>query len=196
MNSVDFFKENKYCVVNKIAEKALVDCVTKYALLQEAYSFSADGNQVVGAHAVYADFLMESLLLQYKKPVEEATGLSLIPTYSFYRVYRRGHELIPHKDRESCEISMTVSYGFDYRGKDYKWPIHIDGNPVFLEPGDGAIYKGCDVEHWRDMMDVPQDSYHVQCFYHYVDANGPYSEFAYDKKVPSHLNYLEEIIKG
>jgi hypothetical protein len=192
MNDSNFFSKNKYCVIKNIAEKSLVDCVTGYALLQEAYSFSPDSNQVVGAHAVYADFLMESLLLNYQPAVESATGLSLLPTYSFYRVYRRGNELTPHKDRESCEISMTVSYGFDYRGKDYKWPIHIDGNPVLLEPGDGAVYRGCEVEHWRDLLDVPQDSYHVQCFYHYVDKNGPNAEYAYDKKNSSHLKYLQD----
>lgn len=193
METFEYFKENKYAIIKNLVSKDLVDSTTRYALLKEAYSFNADENQVVGAHAVYGDFLMESLLLEYKQMVEWATDLTLLPTYSFYRVYRRGNELVPHTDRPSCEISLTVSYGFDYKEKDYKWPIYMDGTPCFLEPGDAAVYRGCDVEHWREPFDVPQNSYHVQCFYHYVDANGPYADYAYDKKTPSHLQYLDNI---
>lgn len=191
METEEFFNKNGFAVIKNLISKEFVDAVTSYSLLKEAYSFKSDEKQVVGAHIGYSDFLMESLLLQYKPMVEWATGLSLIPTYSFYRVYRRGQELVPHIDRESCEISMSVCYGFDYKGKDYDWYLYMDGTPLLLHPGDSAVYKGTEVEHWREVFDVPQDSYHVQCFYHYVNANGPYADFAYDKKTPSHLQYLE-----
>jgi hypothetical protein len=191
MQPEEFFKKNGYAVIKNMVNPELVKAVTGYALLREAYSFTEDTKQVVGAHAEYSDFLMESLLLQYKPIVEWATNLTLLPTYSFYRVYRRGQELIPHTDRPSCEISVTVSYGFDYKGKDYSWPIFMGGTPVVLEPGDGAVYRGCDIEHWRDPLNVPQNSYHVQCFYHYVDANGPCANHAYDSKSNSHLKLIE-----
>jgi hypothetical protein len=44
------------------------------------------------------------------------------------------------------------------------------------------VYRGCEVEHWREEFRAPQGSYHVQVFLHYVDANGPYSEFKFDKR--------------
>jgi len=89
---------------------------------------------------------------------------------------------------------MTVSYGLNYCGQGDAWPIYMDGEQIILNPGDAAIYRGCEVKHWRDLLNVPQNSYHVQCFYHYVDINGPYSEYAYDKKNPSHLKYLQKTI--
>lgn len=193
METEELFKKNGYALIKNMANQDIVSCVTRYALLKEAYAFSPDDRQVVGAHAGYSDYLMESLLIQYKPIVEWATGLELSPTYSFYRVYRRGQELTPHKDRPSCEISVTVSYGFDYREKEYSWPIYMDGNPIILEPGDGAVYRGCDIEHWRDVFDVPRDSYHVQCFYHYVDKNGPYKDYEYDYKPDSHLKLIENL---
>lgn len=197
METVDNFRQNGFVFIKNLASDELVSTVTSYALMKEAYAFSPDNHQVVGAHAGYSDYLMESLLLQFKPMVEWATGLSLLPTYSFYRVYRRGHELVRHIDRPSCEISMTVTYGFDYQGKDdYIWKIFMGGTPVCMKPGDAAIYRGCDIEHWREPFDVPQNSYHVQSFYHYVDANGPYADFAYDKKEHSHLQYIEQIRKG
>lgn len=193
METREQFTERGYAIIKNMVHPDLVSTVTRYALLKEAYDFSPDSKQVVGAHAVYGDYLMESLLLQYQPIVEWATGLDLLPTYSFYRVYRRGQELVPHTDRPSCEISVTVSYGLDYKGKNYSWDIFMDGTPLSLEPGDGAVYRGCDVQHWREPFNVPQDSYHVQCFYHYVDANGPYKEYAYDGKEFSHLVLLENL---
>jgi hypothetical protein len=193
MEPDELFKRDGYVLLQNIVHPDLVKTVTRYALLKEAYAFTPDERQVVGAHAVYSDYLMESLLIQYFPLVEWATGLSLSPTYSFYRVYRRGQELPPHKDRPSCEVSMTVSYGFDYSGKDYVWPIFMNRTSLAMDQGDAAIYRGCDIEHWREPFDVPQGSYHVQCFYHYVDKNGPYSEYAYDYKPDSHLKIIENI---
>lgn len=193
MESEELFARDGHVLLKNIVNPELVSTVTRYALLKEAYSFSPDEKQVVGAHAAYSDYLMESLLIQYKPIVEWATGLDLAPTYSFYRVYRRGQELIKHTDRPSCEISMTVSYGFYYAGKDYRWPIFMNGTQLNLEQGDAAVYRGCDVEHWREPFDVPQNSYHVQCFYHYVDKNGPYKDYAYDYNPNSHLKLIEGI---
>ena len=46
-----------------------------------------------------------------------------------------------------------------------------------LEPGDGVIYRGCEVEHWREAFDAPTGSWQTQVFLHYVDKNGPYGDF-------------------
>lgn len=190
MNRDKDFSINKYVYVPNFAEPSIVSVVSKYALLKESYSFTPDTAQVINAHAVYADFLMESLLLDYKEKVEKIIGLSLIPTYSFYRVYRRGQELTPHIDRPACEISVSVCYEYDYRGKEYEWPLVMGDNPIVMKPGDGAIYRGIDINHFRPVFNVPQDSYHIQGFYHYVDANGPWTSHAYDKKENSHLTLL------
>ena len=52
--------------------------------------------------------------------MKEKTGMDLIPTYSYARVYQHGAELKRHKDRPSCEISTTLNLGGD------PWPIFID----------------------------------------------------------------------
>ena len=45
-----------------------------------------------------------------------------------------------------------------------------------------VAYRGCDLDHWRDVFDYSEDVWHVQGFFHYVDANGPYASFKYDKR--------------
>lgn len=189
----EVFNEFGYALLKNIASPEIVNIVSDYALIREAKAFVEDTQQVVGAHAVYADHLMESLLLHYKPIIEHELEMKLLPTYSFYRVYRRGHELVPHTDRPSCEISLSVCYNFDYKGKDYSWDLVMDGTPLKMSPGDGAVYRGIDIPHWREPFNVPQDSYHIQAFYHYVDANGKYAEYAYDQKKPSHLQMIESL---
>jgi hypothetical protein len=176
------FKKNKYVVVKNAISKDLASFITQYALFDEMQDFTEDTSQVLGAHAKYADPVMESLLLKLHPLMEEKTGLTLLPTYAFHRVYRNGAELHPHKDRPSCEISATISFNYSYEGSGYEWPIFIDGTPIVLSPGDMAIYRGIELEHWRTAFDNKTDSWHVQAFLHYVDANGPHSEWKWDKR--------------
>lgn len=180
--NVEEFKKKGYTLVKNAVDRDLVDFITQYALFDEMQDFTPDTAQVVGAHAKYADPVMETLLLKLHETIENNTGIKVHPTYSFYRVYRPGDELVPHKDRPSCEISITVSLGYDYSGSDYKWPIFVDGVACVLEPGDLVCYRGVDLEHWREKFTAPEGSWHVQAFLHYVDVDGPYADFKYDKR--------------
>jgi hypothetical protein len=144
--------------------------------------FTPDTDQVVGAHAKYSDPCMETMLLKLHPLMEANTGLELYPTYSFHRVYRPGDELVKHTDRPSCEISCTLCFNYNYADESYSWPIYIDGNPVSLEPGDLVIYRGCDLDHWRNKFIGSESDWHVQGFFHYVDKNGPYDDYKFDRR--------------
>ena len=121
--------------------------------------------------------------------MQDETGLNLIPTYSYARIYYKGNALARHKDRPSCEISTTMNLGGDV------WPIYIDptgednvtyitesetkvkkeadpGVKVDLHPGDMLIYKGYDLEHWRNSFEGEVCS---QVFLHYNDKNSNWS---------------------
>jgi hypothetical protein len=56
------------------------------------------------------------------------------------------------------------------------------GHRYDLAEGDGVVYKGCDLLHWRKPCDGPQDYYSGQVFCHFVRANGPHAEFAGDRR--------------
>jgi hypothetical protein len=176
------FQENGYCVVENVISNELRDFVTQYALFDEMQNFNGYGDsQIPKSHFKYADPSMETMLLHLQPTMEQNTGLKLYPTYSYYRVYRPGDELKMHKDRPSCEISATVCFNFNY--ENYNWPIFMSGNKVFQNPGDMVIYRGCDLEHWREVFDLEQDdAWHVQGFFHYVNAEGPYAHFKYDER--------------
>jgi hypothetical protein len=64
----------------------------------------------------------------------------------------------------------------------------MGGHRFDLVEGDGVIYKGCDVLHWRDKCNGPPDYYSGQLFCHFVRANGPFVEFAGDGRWPANDN--------
>ena len=121
--------------------------------------------------------------------MEKNTGLKLYPNYSYARIYKNGDVLKRHKDRMSCEISTTINLGGD------PWPIYLEpnkniGNPkegkkgitfvsknkgkkIIMEPGDMVIYRGCDLEHWREKF---KGNICAQVFLHYSDKKEKDSE--------------------
>lgn len=177
------FDNNGYVLVKNAITKDRCDYITQYALHDELHNFNPDMEQVPKAHSKYGDSEMEAVLLQLQPLIEQNTGLTLYPTYSFYRVYRNRDRLIKHTDRPSCEISCTACFGYSYDSNDYQWPIFFDGHEVVMQPGDLVIYKGMEKPHWRNKFDIStKNAFHIQGFFHYVNANGPYSQFKYDKR--------------
>jgi len=181
------FNDTRYVFIKDILDKEIVALASQYALFDQIQNFQPESGpdaQIPGTHSQYADPLMESLLLKLHPIIEENTGLTLYPTYSYYRVYKSGDVLAEHTDRPECEISVTVCFNFDYKelnGK-YDWPIWMVDSPCVMEPGDGVIYHGCELNHWRDKFEVPNNAWHVQAFFHYVDANGPYADRLFDAR--------------
>tara|TARA_B100000768_G_scaffold83201_1_gene78733 strand:- start:233 stop:766 length:534 start_codon:yes stop_codon:yes gene_type:complete len=138
--------------------------------------------QIPETYSHYADIAMETLLQNLQPKMEEETGLKLTPTYSYARIYKKGDILHRHKDRYSCEVSTTLNLGGD------DWPIYLEpsgeegkeGIKVDMQPGDMLVYKGCDVEHWREEFTGENCG---QVFLHYNDASDPKAEEnKYDKR--------------
>ena len=126
---------------------------------------------------------MESLLETLRPKIEHLTGLSLIPTYSYYRVYTAGDELKSHVDRPACEVSVSLCLGYDYRGEDYRWNLTMGPTELAQTPGNGVIYRCLEVPHSRPIMQAPEGSWHAQVFLHYVEKGGKYEAFRYDERV-------------
>jgi hypothetical protein len=170
--------ENGYKLIKGFLNKEEVNLLQKYTELYHRFntsSFDNSGQSETFDTCVYTDPIMDCLLLSKQKRVEEEINLKLFPTYTFWRMYTYGADLKKHTDRNSCEISVTVCLWSD--GTD--WPIFINGNSVLLKPGDGVIYEGIRVPHWRDEFKGDGQS---QVFLHYVDADGEHKDHKYDKK--------------
>jgi len=130
--------------------------------------------QVPNAKAILDhEIIFETLLENLWPKIEQMLGFSLLPTYAYARLYSNGDVLKKHTDRPACEISVTVQLG---RSHHYAWPIYMGGKRYDLAEGDGVVYRGCDIEHWRDKCDGPEGYYSGQVFLHFVRADGQYKD--------------------
>ena len=134
-----------------------------------------------------------SHLLHHLLPVmEKETNLKLKPMYGYTRIYVGGSELSKHRDRKACEISASITLKYFYQDKTYQWPLCMGNIPMNIKSGDGVIYKGEEVEHWRPVFQQPKEYWHHQVFLHYVDLNGPYATLTPNKTNEEHE---EEFLK-
>ena len=178
------FEQNGYVLIKHFLDPQAVSVVSQY--LENLGKRYPTINQAGGPNessrvAYYADPLVEVLLQSSLPDVEKITNLSLLPTYSFSRVYLKGDELKPHVDRPSCEISVTCHIATV--GK--PWPVYMQAKgkePTihYLEPGDACVYRGCDVKHWRDP--AVETDVNVQVMLHYVDKYGPNAAYKFDQR--------------
>lgn len=171
-------KDFKFKLVKNFLDESELKLLQEYVIIshrnnQSKFDFVQNNN---GDTMDYNNPLMCSLLIKKIDRMQKETGLELNPTYAFWRCYSMFSELTKHKDRPSCEVSVTVMIGSDGT----KWPIFMDGEAIECEPGDAAIYLGCEIEHWRDPF---QGDWHAQAFLHYVDKNGPYANNKWDNKI-------------
>ena len=149
------------------------------ARLAKAFTFYLEeiGNpmdtQCPLSYCAYNYLPFVELLIRLTPYVSAMTGTSVLPTYSYARRYRTGEVLHQHTDRDSCEISLTITLR-----KNGDWPIYMNGESIELGVGDAAMYRGCEIEHWREQL---QSDDQVQVFLHYVDARGSRSKHYFDR---------------
>jgi predicted 2-oxoglutarate/Fe(II)-dependent dioxygenase YbiX len=135
-------------------------------------------SQAENSHSAYnyIDFL--ELLCEKTVEVGMFLGETVLPTYSYARVYKEGSTLSRHRDRAECEISITL-----HLSGDTGWPIYIqkpDGEEISLDldTGDAMLYRGDIADHWRERFEGKE---YVQVFLHYVRSRGPNNNSYFDK---------------
>jgi hypothetical protein len=130
--------------------------------------------------AIYNLLPCVKMLVKKVAQVSELCEQDVLPTYVYGRIYNNGEVLARHRDRDACEISLTVNLQKDATD----WPIWIqkpNGEEVSLNlnVGDAMMYLGCTADHWREAY---QGSMQTQVFFHYVLANGPRAYAYFDKE--------------
>ena len=181
------FKKNKYAVIKQAISKDLATFLANYFLMQkQVYDtckktryispfetmlgyYEGKHEQIPETYSQYSNIAMETLMLKCQPIMEKTTGLKLQPSYTYARIYKKGDELKRHKDRFSCEISTTMNLGGD------PWNIYLEpsgkegmkGIKVKLNPGDMLVYRGCELEHWRNKFKGKEC---IQVFLHYNDC--------------------------
>lgn len=130
------------------------------------------------------------LLCEKTQEVSSILEETVLPTYVYSRVYHRGSVLERHRDRDACEISLTL-----HLGSDKPWEIYIESPKgeercVNLRPGDAMLYLGKVADHWRNEF---SGEYYTQVFLHYVRSRGDCAYTYFDKCKNEEESKLEGI---
>ena len=172
-------KDFKYKHIKNFFNQTEIDIGRYYFLLRHKRNVEEFdlGQNNCGDSAFYSDSFTDTLLLKKLSRMQRETGLKLIPTYAYSRVYSYNAILKKHTDRPSCEVSVTAMWG----SCGTPWPIYMGDTPIEMVPGDAVIYLGCELEHSRKNF---TGDWHAQTFFHYVDQAGPYKDYKFDKRHP------------
>ncbi|MDP8993774.1 MAG: hypothetical protein M3N07_02145 [Pseudomonadota bacterium] len=134
----------------------------------------------------------------------QMTGLDLLPTYCFFRIYQAGDICRIHSDRPACEHSLSLTLAY---GDGVPWDFQVGRTPldqakpfaesfgsepyasVTMAPGDAVIYKGPRHRHGRITPNPNQWSAHM--FLHWVDKNGPHASDAFESvgRIPEKIDF-------
>jgi hypothetical protein len=115
---------------------------------------------------------------QIAKPLAAIVGEAIKPSYVYSASYLSGAELKKHIDRQQCEFSVTLCLDFSPEPEmATSWPILLDTKEstvtVYQALGDGLVYRGTRLPHYRKMLAEGHMS--TSIFFHYVpaDFSGP-----------------------
>ncbi|NVM37962.1 MAG: hypothetical protein HWN81_20380 [Candidatus Lokiarchaeota archaeon] len=173
LNDYDYY----YKVVPRFLDKTrcedLASNFNQFIIENQDLTIPDDQCNLSPSYYNYIEFL--ELLCESTPRVSELLGETVLPTYSYARSYRHGEKLARHKDRDACEISLTLHL----KGDKY-WDINmeapkrdddLEGPPslITLDQGDAILYRGREAYHWRD--EYPGEQY-TQVFLHYVRSRG------------------------
>jgi len=177
----EIFARQGYLIIRGLIDPALAGYFWSYAHTRFASLQLSSGDSLVpNTPAGYGDPAFEGLLEHLRPRVGTACGMRLFPTYSYFRLYKKGDVLKRHSDRPACEISVSLNVGQE---PSEPWPLFIEGPAgpagTLLTPGDALVYRGIEHPHWRDRFEGARL---VQVFLHYVDADGPHADQKFDKR--------------
>lgn len=173
-------KTNNYLYVPNFITAEEADGLAQHFFVAQRDGKLKTDSQCPTSPAAYNLLPCVKLLVKKTPHVAELCGEDVLPTYVYGRVYTHGEVLARHRDRDACEVSLTVNLQND----GVEWPIWIqkpNGEEVsiVLNPGDAMMYLGCNADHWREKY---QGNLLTQVFMHYVLADGPRAYAFFDRE--------------
>lgn len=182
LTTAEHFAKYGWVYVPNLVNKSECKMIADYLHLMNDMGKMTPDDHCRLSNGMYGDSVLENFLELNRSTISKHLNLSLFPTYTYARLYTTRETLFIHKDRPSCEISATITLGHD---KDSEiWPFFVskidkfkDVHEQIVEVGGAFLYRGMDLWHWREEY---KGKWQAQIFLHYVDANGPNVDQAYD----------------
>jgi hypothetical protein len=161
-----------YGIVRDLLPPELLRSVQEYYRELVANGFLPLGDDQSLRYSLHNEPLAHWLHVHTAPLVSRIIPESIKPSYNYLGFYLAGAVLEKHTDREQCEytLSLTVDATPSAAARD-AWPLYADLKggttvEVLLGAGDGLIFKGRELPHYRHRLDEGRRSSSV--FFHYV----------------------------
>ena len=175
------FRQKRYLFLKGMLPPPLLEYLKVYYAILLADNYFSHDSQCPSSLSLGCDPALDAVMEWIRPEVSRLVGFALAPTYSYTRRYVKSELLKRHVDRAACEISVTTSIQIPKGAGPsvmYLKAPHAKEAKVEMLEGDGCIYAGTEVEHWRKRFRV--DGY-IQLFLHFVARGGPhYPDLLFD----------------
>jgi hypothetical protein len=140
-------------------------------LVARGYFPALGDGQVELRSAIHNEPTVASLHQGLALIVSGIAGETVRASYCYLSCYEAGAVLAPHVDRPQCNYNLSLVLDMQGpAGEPDPWPIYLelDGRPeaVLLQVGDGLVYSGTELLHWREALPAGQRA--IVCFFHFV----------------------------
>jgi hypothetical protein len=167
-----YFRENGYVPVGRLIHPFNLAALRRY--YRHAIRCGAirlGDEQSSRRYAVHNESVARFFHHQIANAVSAIAGEAVRPSYVYFGSYLSGAEL-----KKQCEFSVTLCLDFSPEPElATSWPIRLDTPEgtvkVYQGLGDGLVYRGTKVPHYRHVLGEGHTS--TSIFFHYVPADFP-----------------------
>ncbi len=126
------------------------------ATLRQEGFFQQGDPQVKARDTVHNEPVLRFFQAQICSQLLQSLGLAIQPSYNYLAYYHPGAVMPYHTDREQCEWNMSVLIDQPTEGPGSDWPLCLQTptgpQPMSLAVGDGLLYQGSQMPHWRETL--------------------------------------------
>lgn len=168
-------RRNQFAVLRKIFNPVQIALVREYHRAAIAMGLLDYNDGQVERRSVWPNEPVVSYLHHQLVPLlDRITPEPVKASYAYLAAYHEGAVLERHIDRSQCAWNLSVPLDATPETDETNaWPIYleVDGKPheVKLGLGDGLLYRGTDLYHWRNAL--PPGNANTICFFHFVDRS-------------------------
>ncbi len=189
------FANSKYALLRSIFPPAQMAAMRRFYRDYVSQGFMPFGDtQVTNRYRQYNEPFATFIHKMLTPVMSEIVGEPVKPSYCYAASYKDCAVLNPHTDREACEFSISFQVDYEPEPPDdlSPWALYVDplqwegelttggvrlnwdeypdektaGAGIHLASGDGLIYKGRELVHYR--YGLPAGHRSTSLFFHYV----------------------------
>lgn len=169
----DTFAQHRYAVLRECLQVEDLTALRTYyrAFVEEGFAYFKDryGTARWWAHNEPVARIVQAQLTDI---VSEVVGEQVKPSYTYFVSYCNEAVLLRHCDRAQCAFSVSLL--LDYTPEPIcvsPWPLWLEVHEkealaISLGVGDGVVYRGTELPHWRNALAPEHTS--TSLLLHYV----------------------------